>query len=415
MATRGHYALFRNASFVALISIIALFSMVKILRMLVVGWFIYAEGGSLFHLGGIGLIEALCYISTNPFGGWLADRRGRKKQAATLAVLLTVLSLALCLLLARGYDTTTLLGLYVVTGLFGLSRGLFASGALTALLALSVSRRDFQAANGWSHTLVQILYLLGPVVVGVLYAHFGAVAAAASLIPAIILGGLLLLLVEDRKTAPARTDISRFRDITLGFSLIFGEPTLRRVICFDFIVTACGSLSGILPVFAKDILHTGPDGLGLLRAALPAGALLGAAVMAHRQGDIPLNRSHLLMVLLLAVSIGGFALSSAMTISIACLALCGFFETMSAVLRQNVLRQLTDEAHIGRVTSTRIFFNSSAQEISTFQSSALAALMGAVPAAGLGAAVVALTALALGKTDPAGNEKFRNRLNENGV
>ncbi len=379
--------IFSHKTFTFISLLMSVYSLAKALRITVMGWYIYDVTGNPVHLGFLALAESIPYIFTNPFGGYLADRQGRVRQSYVLVAVSFILTFFLCYIVSQPYTPKTLWWVYGVFMGFGFFRGLFASGALPTLLALSISRERFQRANAWNGTVLQTGIVLGPIIGGILYSHYGVVIANASVILFMVMCFVFLFFIEDKPVDKNQTAGSEWHKLTIGFRYIFSHPALRTTVLLDFVAVVFSGVTGLLPVFAKDILHLGPDGLGYLRAAIQIGSITAGLLLANYHLKDYIGRQYMLAVVLFCLSLLLFSFSTSFVLSLLLLFLSGFFDWSGAVIRQTVMRLLTPENILGRVTSARTLFTISSNEISSFESGLVAGAIGTIPSVVFGVAV----------------------------
>jgi MFS family permease len=207
---------------------IAFYTMCKALRVTVMGWYIYKVTGNPVHLGFIGLAEAIPYILTNPIGGYLADRYGRKRQSTILTLLTIVLTAHLCWLVSRDFSTASLIQIYIDFCLFGAVRGTFGSGAMSSLIALSVPRKQFQKANAWNGTFTQTGMVLGPVMGGLIYNFYGVVWANAVVLLFMLVILVFLYFIVDTPVIPSSAQMFRVAESDDRLPVHFHQPAVAR-------------------------------------------------------------------------------------------------------------------------------------------------------------------------------------------
>ena len=321
--------------------------------------------------------------------GHVADAFDRR-LIMLIAHAATALSAAgLVLFAAMGADAA--LPVYGLVALAGTARA-FGLPAQQALLPLLVSREDFGNAVAWNSSVNQtatisgpalggVLYLLGPTVV---FATVAAAFAAAALIAALIVP----------RPPERRRERTSWTTLVAGLSFIRAHPVVLGAISLDLVAVFLGGATALLPIFAQDILHVGPVGLGLLRSAPAAGALAMAFTLAHRPVARNAGRQMLQAVALFGLSTIGFGLSTSLYLSLACLALIGAADMVNVYVRQTLVQTETPDAMRGRVAAVNSIFIGASNELGEFESGTLAALLGAVPAVVIGgAATIAVAAL----------------------
>lgn len=391
---------------------IAFYIMSKVLRVTVMGWYIYKMTGNPVHLGFIGLAEALPYIITNPIGGYLADRYGRKRQSTILTLLTIALTAHLCWLVSRDFSASSLIQIYIDFCLFGAVRGTFGSGAMSSLIALSVPRKQFQKANAWNGTFTQTGMVLGPVMGGLIYNFYGVVWANAVVLLFMLVILVFLYFIVDTPVIRSDVQMSEWQNLTVGFRFIFTNPPLRATVVLDFIAVIFSGVTGLLPVFAHDILHLGPDGLGYLRAAIQLGSVCAGLVLAHYPMRNYVGRQYVMAVIIFCFCLLVFAYSTSFYLSFAMLFLSGFSDWYGSVIRGTISRLLTPEALQGRVTSARLMFATSGNEISTFESGLVAGLIGPVPSVVFGVAATLLATVVIWHRTPSVKALHMSKLLE---
>ena len=384
-----------RAYFVArLASTIAQLAMV-----IIIGWQVYdiaRETMSLkeaaFRLGIIGLVQFAPLFLLVPVTGWAADHLDRRLIGA--ATILLELGCAAMLGWLAWTGTTTLTALFVVAALLGVARG-FAGPAFQALAPNLVPRDILPHAIALSSISWQSGSVIGPALGGYLYAIGPAWPYAISALLCVI---ALLAMAGIPPVPRPSTDrtIGFWRKTTEGINYVRTNGLVLGAISLDLFAVLLGGATAMLPVFARDILHTGAEGLGHLRAAPALGATLTAAFFVFR----PL-RHNVGVKMLLAVAVFGlatvvFGLSTSMPLSLACLTLLGAADMLSVYVRQSLIQLHTPDAMRGRVGAVSSVFISASNELGEAESGFLAALVGpvtAVVAGGVGAvAVVAIWA-----------------------
>jgi hypothetical protein len=179
-----------------------------------------------------------------------------------------------------------------------------------------------------------------------------------------------------------------------GLSFIRSHKVVLGAIALDLVAVFLGGATALLPVFAQDVLHVGPWGLGLLRSAPAVGALAMAFTLAHRPVTRRAGRRMLEAVALFGIATVGFGLSTSLWLSLACLAVAGAADMVNVYVRQTLVQTETPDAMRGRVAAVNSIFIGASNELGEFESGALAALVGAVSAVVIGGVgTVAVAAL----------------------
>jgi len=248
----------------------------------------------------------------------------------------------------------------------------------SAFLPLLVPRKLFPRAVTWSTGTFQLSAVAGPAAGGALIAltHHAAVVdgvnAAAALICLV-----LVSLVQARQSAPSREPMN-LRSLGAGFQFVFAQKVILGVISLDLFAVLFGGATALLPVYAKDILHAGPDGLGLLQAALPVGSLVCALVLAHSPPMQKAGRAMLWAVAGFGLATIGFGFSRWFWLSFAFLFACGAADNVSIVVRHTLVQLLTPDEKRGRVSAVNSLFIGTSNELGGFESGLVAQYLGPV-------------------------------------
>ncbi|HKS05925.1 MAG TPA: MFS transporter [Gemmatimonadaceae bacterium] len=346
----------------------------------IVGWQIYDLTGDPLALGLVGLAEALPFISTALYAGHVADRRDRRHQVLWSMAALAVCSVAL-LILSLAHDMSTTLRVSAIYGVIiasGVARS-FLQPARIALGAELVPRAVYANAITWRASTWQVAAVIGPAIGGLLYAIGGA-ALAYTVDTVLMLAGIAWMVsVQHKSPRRAALEGAKSEDLFSGLRFVRKEPLILGGITLDLFAVFFGGAVALLPIFAKDILHVGATGLGILRAAPAAGAVVVSALLAVRPITRRMGPVILANVALFSVATIGFALSRNFWLSVVLLALTGAFDMVSVVIRSTVMQLLTPEPLLGRVSAVNSIFVGSSNEIGAFESGVAAKLMGTVP------------------------------------
>jgi len=344
-----------------------------------VGWQIYDLTGSAFDLGMIGLVQFLPTALLVFVAGHAVDRYERKRvvQICLLVEALTAL------LLAWGAYTgsLTVLQIFVAMAVLG-TAGAFESPAISALLPLVAPQGSLQRATAISSGVGQIATITGPALGGLAYAV--APALPYGLMVAFCLAGTLLM-GAIRPTQPAVVrDAASPADLFAGVRFVRDNAAILGTISLDLFAVLLGGATALLPIYARDILQTGPLGLGILRAAPAVGALLMTAVLARHAIHRRVGMRMFQAVIVFGLATIVFAVSRSMALSVVALAIMGAADTVSVVIRFSLVQLATPDEMRGRVGAVNFLFINASNQLGQFESGLTAALFGAVPAAVLG-------------------------------
>jgi MFS family permease len=354
-----------------------------------VGWELYERTNDPWALGLVGLVTLAPGILLMLPAGNAADRFPRR-NIAMLACLLT--GLASFGLAAVSWLNGPVEAIFAMLVVIGAARTISAPASGTILPQL-IEPRQFANVNAWLISTQQLSSIGGPAVGGFLIALTGE-ATSSYVIAAIaqfLFAGILATFPAVAPPPGAKRDLS---DIFAGFAFIWRTPIFLAAITLDLFAVLLGGAVALLPVFARDILQVGPEGLGLMRAAPGVGALV-AALLATR---LPPWRAPGQVLMLMVVGFGaatiGFGLSRVMWLSLICLFFTGAFDSISMVIRQTLMQTLTPDRLRGRVASVNYLFVGFSNELGAFESGATAALFGpilSVVGGGIGTILVVTT------------------------
>lgn len=356
----------------------------------VVAWQVYDLTHEPLALGYIGAAEVIPSVLVSLLGaGHVADIVQRKKIILSCVFVLLICSVALLLFTLHPENTIAIYGtlpIYSVIVLSGVARG-FLTPALFSFMPQLVSRDLYPSAVTLNSTLWQIGLIAGPPIGGFIYGIYGITASYVA-DAALVSCGLLLLSFVGAKPLPAHDKTeSMFERLSAGLKFVFENKLVLSAISLDLFAVLFGGAVAMLPFFADEILHIGPEGLGILRAAPGIGAVAIAFYLLH----FPLKK-HAGKILLVAVAGFGlcmiaFALSTSFWLSLAILILSGAFDGVSVLIRGTLLQTLTPENMKGRVSAVNNIFIGSSNELGMVESGIAANAFGVVRSVVLGGCV----------------------------
>jgi MFS family permease len=355
----------------------------------VVSWQIYDVTHDPLSLGLIGLAEALPYIGVALFAGHVADRQNRRVISLSSLALLVFCSAALLVLsLGANWRASSpahriVWPFYLVIFLSGIARS-FLQPARQALGAEIVPRELYPNAVAWRSSTWQTAAVAGPALGGLLYGFTSPSFAYAVDTSLMVVALLAFGTIAYAPRGPRRFEGSVSESLRTGIRFVLREPVLLGAMTLDLFSVLLGGAEALLPVFADQILRVGPQGLGVLRAAPAAGAMLMSLYLAHRRPFRRAGRALLNAVAVFALCIVGFGLSKSFSLSLALLAISGMADNVSVVVRSTLLQVLTPEYLLGRVSSVNAIFIGSSNELGAFESGVAARLLGTVTSVVLG-------------------------------
>ena len=363
---------------------------------IVIGWQVYdiaRETMSIreasFQLGLIGLVQFVPLFLLTPISGWAADRLDRRHIAR--AVLLLEMLCALILFVATWRGFVSLPILFGVAALLGVARA-FAGAAFSALAPNLVPRELLPRAIALSSTAWQTGAIAGPAIGGILYDVTAFLPYAVSTI-LFAFSLLCLFTVGPIKQTVLRPG-SPFRQMIEGLAYVRRNRLVFGAITLDLFAVLLGGVTAMLPVYARDILHVGANGLGPLRAAPAVGATLTAIFFSFRPLKTDVGVKMLGAVVLFGAATAVFGFSTSFLLSLAMLTVLGAADMFSVYIRQSLIQLHTPDDMRGRVGAVSTLAISASNELGETRSGFTAAVLGPVAATvGGGLAAIAVTLL----------------------
>ena len=355
--------------------------------MVAIGWHMYDLTGSAWDLGLVGLYQFVPALVLALYAGHIVDRHHRGR---IVAACFSVQALVAMTLLAAGYaqrdSRALLLGLSVVLG----AVRAFQMPAQQALTPMLVPPIMLPRAMAFSSAGSQGAILAGPAIGGLLFvAGIGVVYAASMLL--FVTGGVLVARLRYAHAAPPRAPVT-LQTLFAGVDFIWRRKTVLGAVSLDLFAVLLGGAVALLPIYARDILHTGPWGLGLLRGAPAVGALAMSIVLTRRPVERRVGRTLLAAVAAFGVCMVVFGLSKSFLVSLVALAVSGGADMVNVVIRQTLVQLETPNEMRGRVSAVNSIFIGASNQLGEFESGATAALLGpvgSVVAGGVGTVLVA--------------------------
>ena len=351
-----------------------------------VGWQLYERTGSAWSLGLVGAFELAPVLLLMIPAGHAADRFPRRNVAMFAHSLLALAALGLAWVAAHDAPVATIYALLVVIG----AARAFSSPSVATILPQLLRPDQFANANAWLSTGFQLASISGPALGGFLIAWRGSAMPAylaAAVGQLIFLGALSRLPAR----APARPSTVEARDLFAGFTFIRRQPIFLAAITLDLFAVLFGGAVALLPIFAKDILHVGPLGLGWRRAAPALGAVTMALFATRMRPWRAPGRVLLWVVAGFGAATVGFGLARSAPLAMLFLFLTGVFDEVSVVIRATLEQTLTPDTLRGRVSAIHYVFIGFSNEFGALESGATAAWLGpVVSVVGGGVAAVAV-------------------------
>ncbi|KQT85649.1 MFS transporter [Aurantimonas sp. Leaf443] len=355
-----------------------------------VGWQVYDLTRDPLDLGLIGLCQFLPSLLLVLVTGAAADRYSRRLIMGLAILVETVGALALFLLTWHGL--TTPLPVFAILVGFGIARAFFGP-ASQSLVVNIVEKRELANAIAWNSSSWQVASIVGPVAGGLLYG-LSPLAAYGTGLALFSAAAILVFSIRAPVQARVEGETRDLRTILAGFRFIWHEKIVLGAISLDLFAVLLGGAVALMPVYARDVLHVGPWGLGLLRAAPGIGAIAMAAWLAAHPVRDNAGRIMFVFVAVFGAATTVFGLSTAPWLSIAALVVMGAADMISVYVREILLQLWTPDAVRGRVNAVNMVFVGASNELGEFRAGVMASLLGAVPAVALGGvATVGVAAL----------------------
>ncbi len=354
-----------------------------------VGWQIYAITGSAMYLGLVGLAQFLPMFLLTLVVGQVADRYDRRNIARTCQFIEG--SAVGVLALASFYGWQSKESILLIIFIIGGARA-FEGPTLHALLPRLVPENIFPQAAAWSASAMQTATIIGPAIGGFLYTA-GPTAVYMLTGISFMSAGLFMSLIRIERQ-PLKHEPITIRSVFAGISFIWSRSEILGAISLDLFAVLLGGATALLPIYARDILATGPWGLGLLRSAPAVGALVMSIFIARRPFRHCVGKTMFRAVAVFGAATILFAVSTSFLLSFAMLVVLGASDVISVVIRQSLVQLRTPDEMRGRVSAVNSMFIGTSNQLGEFESGVTAALFGTVPAVligGVGTIIVVLT------------------------
>ena len=341
-----------------------------------IGWQVYDMVRTPLALGLVGLCQfAPMFLLTLPAGD-ITDRFNQRR-VYSLAASVQGLCSALFLVLSIFRPHTAWM-YYLVLVLFGASRG-FSGPAGSSLLPFLVPPERLSRSIAFSSSFFSAATISGPALGGFLYS-LGPVPVYCLCIAGFAGAALIVTQLGGRRFKPEVTDASRYERVAEGVRFVRTRPVVLGAISLDLFAVLLGGATALLPVYARDILHVGPLGLGFLRSAPAAGAFSMAFFLTHWPIRNQVGAKMFAAVAVFGIATIVFGLSAWFPLSLLALFVLGASDMVSVNIRSSLIQLATPDAMRGRVSAVNMLFIGASNEMGEFESGTTAALMGTVPA-----------------------------------
>ncbi len=340
-----------------------------------VGWQIYDLTSSALDLGLVGLAHFCAQILISLPAGHVADRQDRRRVVLACQLLQAAVALTLAYGSYAGWLGRE--AIYAAAFAIGLATTM-QNPSLRSMLPSLVGDAQLPRAIAWSATAKKAATIVGPALGGAIYLSGPAIVYGTSAV-CLVAAGCTILSVHLPHNRVLRDPVT-LRFMLAGFAYIRHHRVILGAISLDLFATLLGGVTALLPIYARDILHAGPEGLGLLRAAPAAGAVLASVYLARTPLASGVGRILYASVAVFGVATLVFGVSVMMPISLAALVVLGAADMVSQVIRISLTQLETPEEMRGRVNAVNQLFTGTSNQLGQFQAGVMATLLGTVPA-----------------------------------
>ena len=359
-----------------------------LMQAVAVGWQIYDLTGSALDLGLVGLVQFLPYVLLAVVVGPVIDRYDRRAVARICQIGKALAALALAIgTLGHWLNRDAFLAILFVAGI----ARTFEVPTLHALVPGLVPQRLLPRAIAAASTATQTAVICGPALGGLLYL-FGA-ATVYVICTAVFIAASVLVSMIELRLPPIEKRPFTLQTVFAGFEYVRSRPILLGAMSLDLCAVVLGGVIALLPIFARDVLQTGPWGLGLLRSAPAVGALAMAVWLAHHSFERRVGSILFAATGVFGLSILAFSLSRSLVLSLAALAVYGAMDAASVVIRHSLVQTRTPHDMLGRVMAINSMFTGSSGTLGEFRAGTVAAFAGAVTSAMIGGVGVVAVAV----------------------
>ena len=397
-------SVFSSKDFVTLFRTRILGIMSLQIQLIIIGWKAYELSHDPLILGLIGLVEAIPAIVFSFFAGHIVDHGRPVRIYLRSLVVLLVNSFLLLFGILPNSNLSTPVRLSILLG------GMFIVGVFKAFIGPSifsifprvVEKAHLSSAMAWNSSSFQLASVIGPALGGLIYGHFGPIAAFST--PVVLLT-LAAFSCNRFSSEIAATKNNRNREplstsFKLAVAFIRKQKILLPAMTLDMFAVLFGGATALLPVYADKIFFTDASGLGFLRAASAAGSAGVGIYFAKRPMNIIYGSQLIFSIIAFGIATIAFAISENFLLSVVLLFVIGIFDGMSSIMRATILQVLTPEHMRGRVSALNSIFITSSNEIGSFESGVAAKLMGLVPSVVFGGSMTLLVSLFVKKRCP---------------
>ncbi len=370
-----------------------LFTFAYQMQAVILGFYVYQLTKSAFALGLIGLSEAIPYLGIALYGGYISDKSEKKKMLLLVFIVVLLSSIVMFTITLKSMESYIHAAwiipvLYAMVFCNGLARAFYNPAAFT-ILANSVPKEIYPNSSSWNSSSFQTASILGPLAGGLVYGFYG-ITSAFIIIIIFLLTAFICVFFLKRHPPIYIPKENIWKSLSEGIHFVFHNKMMIGAMSLDLFSVFFGGAVALLPVFANEILHVGPQGLGIMRATSSLGAVLVMLAMARISPMGKPWRNLLIAVTGFGLSIICFALSRNFYLSLLFIFTEGGFDSISVLIRGTIMQLLTPDHMRGRVSAVNQMFIGSSNEIGAFESGTAAKVMGTVPSVIFGGSMTLL-------------------------
>jgi MFS family permease len=379
--------------------IISRFLFIMGLRMMgtLVGWWIYELTNDPFSIGLVGLSEVIPAVSLALYAGHIIDLSEKRKMLLR-GITLYVVCAGILLLLSSGFSASNLskswiaIGIYTVIFFSGFIRA-FTGPVFGVIISAIVPKTHLQNAVTWSQGTWLSASVTGHATGGLLIAWIGITGTLTCITVLIFIALLVMMQLKPKPPINEKTEKRTWESVKEGLRFVFKTKEVLAALSLDLFAVFFGGAVAMVPVFARDILHVGAQGFGLLNAAADIGSIFIVVLLTISPIRRQQGKKLLFAVAGFGVCIICFALSKWFLLSMAALMMAGMLDGVSVVVRGTILQLRTPDHIRGRVMSVNSMFINSSNELGQFESGVAAKLMGVIPSVIFGGSMTLLVVL----------------------
>jgi MFS family permease len=389
------YAALRYREFRSYLGMRFFFTFAYQMQAVIIGFHIYHLTNDPLALGLVGLCEAIPAIGIALYGGYVADKS--EKRALLIKIFSCVFLCSLVMLIVTMKQMHPYVPeayiipiMYFMVFGIGLARGFFGP-ATFSIMAQIIPKKLYPNSSTWNSSSYMLASIVGPAAGGLIYGFYGITVTYIVIIFFIIIALICIFFLKEHPPRFIPKE-SIMKSLTEGVQFVFKNKMMLGAMSLDLFSVFFGGAVALLPVFANDILKVGPEGLGYMRAAASAGAVITMLAMAKIS---PMNkpwRNLLIAVTGFGISIICYGLSKNFYVTLFFLFTEGAFDSISVLIRSTIMQLLTPDEMRGRVSAVNSMFIGSSNEIGAFESGLTAKLMRTVPAVVFGGGMTIVVA-----------------------